>query len=542
MALGEWTLDTVKLLCITPFIGLPGDDVWSTQLSLSPVAGKLGWDRMSWSPGARRPRKNLVVPDCREQGSDYTWMRRARHQENGHEDGTRRGRRSNKSLIACGCGHQAAGFTAYRRHDCERLTDSTAPAVRDYARWTQRAGRSPSSSCKRTASFSTAKVAALCIIHWALTSIPINANHAAAPVGAGVCRATGTTHFTVTCSDGGVFLDSNGRSAYKRCAPILCPPFALPENSVAVPITKGANPAKLKLGDEIEVKCNAGFVQRGPVGVTNRTMCSRNPVCTLRPTTICVYESFCPVSIDPHGVASAKWLERGNVTEVFGSRTRTAYPNSSYIFNREFVSTQCNIGYRSSLHFPAQTSFAGDGACPLNHSVLCREQFADASGVVPTNAMLETNTACIPVQCPPFNVSCRVAFCGPDFGKDVATVTRTNVTNLSSTKANNTAIGMGETVTIKCNQGYYLPISPSFIASCDTAYSAAGNLTTDYKQTWNATCSHRCNYNAPPRPCEPLPCKCLQIPANAAWFVVLCMLPFCLRSGERSVDIRARPS
>ena len=326
-------------------------------------------------------------------------------------------------------------------------------------------------------------------------------------VGQGVCKATGTTHFTVTCSKGGLYLSEDGKSAYRRCAPILCHPFVLPENSVAKSITPGADPAKLKLGDEIEVVCNVGYVQRGPVGVTNRTVCSRDPVCTLAPTTTCVYDTFCPVSIDPNSIASARWWDKQNLTEREESRNGGEGENESFIFNRQKVLSQCNHGFRSSRKYLPQSPWMGDGACHLNHSVLCKEQAPDEFGTIPTEGKLEDNLTCIHVTCPVFKTHCMDArLCGPDFKKEVATVIP------------NTTLKFNENATVRCNQGYYLPISAAFRANCSTAYSS-GVLLPDYnsslKSFWRIQCSQNCNYNAPPRPCEPLPCPCLQVPANA---------------------------
>jgi len=76
--------------------------------------------------------------------------------------------------------------------------------------------------------------------------------------------------------------------------PIICPPFIAPENSVVVPLN-GADPANLKLGDEVEFTCNSGYVYRSkpgdPEDLTNRTKCMREPACTWRPTKTCVLKT-----------------------------------------------------------------------------------------------------------------------------------------------------------------------------------------------------------------------------------------------------------
>ena len=334
--------------------------------------------------------------------------------------------------------------------------------------------------------------AVIIAMYWAETSTSTNAI-----VGDGVCRATGPSSFQVRCSKGGLYLDSSGNSAYKRCSPILCPVFKAPANSVLVPLL-GADPENLKIGDKVEFKCNSGYVYRGRDNETNHTECRSDPVCTLLPHKQCVFDAFCPVIIDRNGIASAKWWSKDNQTEQTAARESVLHPHANFIFNQESVTTQCNAGYRSSLPNDGQSPWSEDGVCKSSHVIMCREP-ADSSEL----GQLEKNASCIPVTCPPFNTTCNDAsLCGSDFGREIATVTP------------NTTLSLGQSATIRCNAGYYLPVSTSFIPDCSAVVSS-GSLTSAYTQTWTATCSSQCNYNAPPRPCEPLPCNCVQVPGNA---------------------------
>ena len=162
-------------------------------------------------------------------------------------------------------------------------------------------GRRPElATCRRRRVCPRLTAAAVYIMCWAATTSITSGSHdpGQSILGQGTCRETGPSHFEVTCTASGIFLDSAGKSAYKRCAPILCPPFQAPEFSVAVPL-RGAVPGEMKLGDELEVKCNAGYVYREPADysggaqLTNRTQCTRSPVCEFTPTLICVYNTVC---------------------------------------------------------------------------------------------------------------------------------------------------------------------------------------------------------------------------------------------------------
>ena len=151
---------------------------------------------------------------------------------------------------------------------------------------------------RRKPVYSRLTAAAVYIMCWAATTNMTTGSHSPAEsiFGQGTCAATGSSHFEVKCTASGLYSDLKGRSAFKRCAPILCPPFKAPEFSVVVPLL-GADPAKMKLGDELEVKCNAGYVYRKPAGysgvaeLTNRSQCTRSPVCQFTPTLICVYDT-----------------------------------------------------------------------------------------------------------------------------------------------------------------------------------------------------------------------------------------------------------
>jgi hypothetical protein len=151
---------------------------------------------------------------------------------------------------------------------------------------------------RRKPVYSRLTAAAVYIMCWAATTNMTTGSHnpAESIFGQGTCAATGSSHFEVKCTARGLYSDLQGRSAFKRCAPILCPPFKAPEFSVVAPLL-GADPAKMKLGDELEVKCNAGYVYRKPAGysgvaeLTNRSQCTRSPVCQFTPTLICVYNT-----------------------------------------------------------------------------------------------------------------------------------------------------------------------------------------------------------------------------------------------------------
>lgn len=151
---------------------------------------------------------------------------------------------------------------------------------------------------RRKPFYSRLTAAAVYIVCWAATTNMTTGSHnpAESIFGQGTCAATGSSHFEVKCTASGLYSDLQGRSAFKRCAPILCPPFKAPEFSVVAPLL-GADPAKMKLGDELEVKCNAGYVYRKPAGysgvaeLTNRSQCTRSPVCQFTPTLICVYNT-----------------------------------------------------------------------------------------------------------------------------------------------------------------------------------------------------------------------------------------------------------
>ena len=142
------------------------------------------------------------------------------------------------------------------------------------------------------------RLTAVYIMCWAATTNLTTGSHnpAESIFGQGTCAATGSSHFEVKCTASGLYSDLKGRSAFKRCAPILCPPFKAPEFAVVAPLL-GADPAKMKLGDELEIKCNAGYVYRKPAGysgvgeLTNRSQCTRSPVCQFTPTLICVYNT-----------------------------------------------------------------------------------------------------------------------------------------------------------------------------------------------------------------------------------------------------------
>lgn len=351
--------------------------------------------------------------------------------------------------------------------------------------------------------FSGATFWAIITTYWAATSTFTNAI-----VGDGICRATGPSLFKVECSKGGLYLDASGKSAYKRCSPRLCPVFEAPANSVLVPLL-GADPANLKIGEKVEFKCNSGYVYRGRDNETNGTECRSNPVCTLKPHKQCVFDTFCSVFIDRNGNATAKWWNKENRTEDEATRESTSHPTTNLIFNREFVTTQCNAGYRSSLPYSYQSPWSADGMCKSSHTIMCRE-----SDLSYTSGQLEKNASCIPITCPRFNTTCNDAsICGSDFGREIATVTP------------NTTLSVGQSATIRCNAGYYLPESTSFTPDCSSVLSS-GVLTSAYTQTWTATCSSKCNYNAPPRPCEPLPCSCVEVPGNATPSTQVCRSAF----------------
>jgi len=337
--------------------------------------------------------------------------------------------------------------------------------------------------------FSTsATFRALAVIYWTATSTFTSAGDD--------CFPSGPAQFQVTCSKGGLYLDSAGKSAYKRCSPLPCPKFEAPANSVLFPLL-GADPSNLRIGDQVEFKCNSGYTYRGQPDETNRTECKRDPHCSqgrgfLQPHWQCIFDTYCPVKIDANGFATARWWIEENQTEMVETRNSASHPLRSFIFNRESVTTHCNAGYRSSLAYPAQSPWSDDGICALKHTMMCT-----GSG------QLDINASCIPITCPPFNTTCNdVKFCGSDLGQEIATVTP------------NTTLIFGQSATIRCNAGYYLPVSSSFAPDCSAVLSA-GALTTDYTSSWNAICSSQCNYNAPPRSCEPLPCPCVQVPGNA---------------------------
>jgi hypothetical protein len=77
----------------------------------------------------------------------------------------------------------------------------------------------PLETYRRKQIFSNATVAVACIMYWAATVTLTSAYHSAGETifGLGTCKATGPSHFQVTCTNGGLFKDSNGKSAYKRC-------------------------------------------------------------------------------------------------------------------------------------------------------------------------------------------------------------------------------------------------------------------------------------------------------------------------------------
>lgn len=98
-------------------------------------------------------------------------------------------------------------------HACATSSSLPAPAISSLR------PRQPLESYRRKPFFSNVTVAVACIMYWAATATLTSAYHSAGETifGQGTCKATGPSHFEVTCTDGGLFKDSNGKSAYKRC-------------------------------------------------------------------------------------------------------------------------------------------------------------------------------------------------------------------------------------------------------------------------------------------------------------------------------------